>query len=140
MYNLNFRLEHGTYKSITAPFLWWDIPMFAVVSGKNGVGKTQLLELMYDSRRQADEIAAKKTNYGQATKPGTRAKFTSFSDWLRTTASHKPWGKSCAAWLDGDLYSHDVVMVDSDWIGKETKHTSSSAAVSYTHLTLPTKA
>lgn len=36
------------YKSFKAGFTWDDIPMFAIVTGENGVGKTQLLELMAD--------------------------------------------------------------------------------------------
>ncbi|MBD3630317.1 ATP-binding protein [Cyclobacterium sp.] len=38
----------GTYKSIT-DFEWTDVPMFSVITGPNGTGKTQLLELLYNT-------------------------------------------------------------------------------------------
>jgi AAA15 family ATPase/GTPase len=38
----------GTYKSITE-IEWKDIPLLAVITGTNGSGKTQLLELIYDT-------------------------------------------------------------------------------------------
>jgi AAA15 family ATPase/GTPase len=33
----------GSYKSIKAPFSWDNIPLFSVITGENGSGKTQLL-------------------------------------------------------------------------------------------------
>ena len=39
-------LESGSLGSLTAPFEWKDIPNFAVVTGPNGSGKTQLLQLL----------------------------------------------------------------------------------------------
>ncbi len=38
----------GKYKSITA-FEWSDIPKFAVITGPNGTGKSQLLKLIYNT-------------------------------------------------------------------------------------------
>lgn len=38
----------GTYKSLT-DFNWNDIPLLSVITGPNGSGKTQLLELLYDT-------------------------------------------------------------------------------------------
>ncbi|MGK7957133.1 MAG: ATP-dependent endonuclease [Crocosphaera sp.] len=38
----------GKYKSITA-FEWSDIPKFAVITGPNGTGKSQLLQLIYNT-------------------------------------------------------------------------------------------
>ncbi|MDJ0730187.1 MAG: AAA family ATPase [Crocosphaera sp.] len=38
----------GKYKSITA-FEWLNIPKFAVITGPNGTGKSQLLELIYNT-------------------------------------------------------------------------------------------
>ena len=42
---MDIRLVSGSYKSITQ-FDWLDIPPFAVVTGPNGYGKTQMLELI----------------------------------------------------------------------------------------------
>jgi len=38
----------GKYKSIT-PFEWIDIPRFSVITGPNGTGKSQLLQLIYQT-------------------------------------------------------------------------------------------
>lgn len=38
----------GKYKSITS-FSWSDIPNFVIITGPNGTGKTQLLDLIYNS-------------------------------------------------------------------------------------------
>jgi len=37
---------HGKFKSITS-FNWLDVPSFVVITGPNGTGKSQLLELIY---------------------------------------------------------------------------------------------
>lgn len=42
---MNFELTSGNYKSLR-PFQWGEIPRFVVITGKNGSGKTQLLELL----------------------------------------------------------------------------------------------
>jgi len=42
---MNFELLQGKYKSIKS-LLWNDIPDFVIITGKNGSGKTQLLELI----------------------------------------------------------------------------------------------
>jgi AAA15 family ATPase/GTPase len=38
----------GKYKSLT-DFEWLDIPMFSVITGENGTGKSQLLKLIYNT-------------------------------------------------------------------------------------------
>ncbi|RYZ93597.1 MAG: ATP-binding protein [Proteobacteria bacterium] len=43
---MNIELKSGEYKSIKAPFEWLNVPDFAVVVGKNGSGKSQLLRLI----------------------------------------------------------------------------------------------
>jgi recombinational DNA repair ATPase RecF len=42
---MNIELISASYKSIKS-LKWDDIPEFVVVTGKNGSGKTQLLELL----------------------------------------------------------------------------------------------
>jgi ABC-type ATPase involved in cell division len=44
---MNIKFE-GKYKSIT-PFEWNDIPKFIVITGPNGTGKSQILELIYNT-------------------------------------------------------------------------------------------
>lgn len=41
---MDIRLVDGKYKSISA-LIWQNIPSLAVITGANGSGKTQLLEL-----------------------------------------------------------------------------------------------
>lgn len=43
---MHFKIKQGSYKSIEAPFEWTDIPKFALITGENGTGKSQLLELL----------------------------------------------------------------------------------------------
>lgn len=43
---LRFRLDQGTSLSLSAPLEWAAIPSFAVLTGPNGTGKTQLLKLI----------------------------------------------------------------------------------------------
>ena len=43
---MDIELVNGNYKSINS-LKWTDIPDFVVVTGKNGSGKTQLLELIH---------------------------------------------------------------------------------------------
>ncbi len=43
---MRFDLQTGTYKSLQGPITWDSIPEFAVITGLNGSGKTQLLELI----------------------------------------------------------------------------------------------
>lgn len=50
--NVNFK---GTYKSIST-FQWNDIPKFVVISGANGTGKTQLLELIDSFFRKSSHV------------------------------------------------------------------------------------
>ena len=45
MNNISLKLDQ-TYKSLQEGFEWNDIPPFAVITGVNGVGKTQLLEVI----------------------------------------------------------------------------------------------
>ena len=39
-------IASGRYKSLASPLSWGEIPLFAILSGLNGSGKTQLLELI----------------------------------------------------------------------------------------------
>lgn len=43
---MDFKISKGRYKSLSAPFEWLNIPQLAVLTGLNGSGKTQLLELI----------------------------------------------------------------------------------------------
>lgn len=55
---MNFELIRGKYKSIDE-LAWIDIPPLAVITGKNGTGKTQLLELIYfHFRKDKSKIGA----------------------------------------------------------------------------------
>jgi ABC-type multidrug transport system ATPase subunit len=48
--NMKFSLPDGfVYKSFSAPFAWADIPKFVVLTGENGAGKTQLLEMIFQA-------------------------------------------------------------------------------------------
>ena len=51
MDNISLKLS-SKYKSLQEGFEWKDIPSFAVITGVNGVGKTQLLEVI---RGRADK-------------------------------------------------------------------------------------
>src|SRR5689334_23353981 len=44
--NVNLEISSGRYKSLKAGLKWPGIPRLAVVTGLNGSGKTQLLELI----------------------------------------------------------------------------------------------
>jgi predicted ATPase len=44
---MRFSMLQGQYKSFIAPVIWDAIPKLAVLTGANGSGKTQLLELMH---------------------------------------------------------------------------------------------
>ncbi len=55
---MNFKLNSGQYKSINA-LEWLEIPPLVVITGKNGTGKTQLLELIdYHFKGNKSKIAA----------------------------------------------------------------------------------
>ncbi|MGB7970027.1 MAG: AAA family ATPase [Methanobacterium sp.] len=41
---MNIRMIEGSYKSIKKGFIWENIPPMVILTGKNGTGKTQLLE------------------------------------------------------------------------------------------------
>ena len=43
---MDFEVTSGSYKSIAQPFSWKNIPNFSVITGENGAGKSQLLELI----------------------------------------------------------------------------------------------
>src|SRR5688572_22896704 len=70
---MNFELTSGQYKSIKS-LKWDNIPDFVVVTGKNGSGKTQLLELINyhfgTDAHHKDSVARSTTNpfYGVKTK------------------------------------------------------------------------
>src|SRR4051794_8566864 len=44
---LRLSLVSGRYRSLVAPLTWECQPRIAVLTGENGAGKTQLLELLY---------------------------------------------------------------------------------------------
>jgi len=46
---MDVTLTKGTFHSFTAPFEWKGIPSFAVITGRNGVGKTHLLRLVHSA-------------------------------------------------------------------------------------------
>lgn len=46
---------NDTYKSIPSGFIWTDIPQFAIITGVNGVGKSQLLEIL--NRKDKNNMA-----------------------------------------------------------------------------------
>ncbi len=50
--SVNLRLIQGSYLSLTAPLEWCNIPPFAVLTGPNGSGKTQLLTLISNAVTQ----------------------------------------------------------------------------------------
>ena len=54
---MRLELNKGFYKSIM-PFVWDNIPDFVVMTGQNGTGKTQLLELI-NHHLGATEITSK---------------------------------------------------------------------------------
>lgn len=43
---MDLKITKGRYKSISAPFEWLNLPSFSILTGLNGSGKTQLLELI----------------------------------------------------------------------------------------------
>ncbi|KOP23281.1 hypothetical protein AMR41_26935 [Hapalosiphon sp. MRB220] len=49
---MKFLLNTGRYKGFSAFFEWDNIPDFAVLTGENGAGKTQLLEMIYKTIQQ----------------------------------------------------------------------------------------
>lgn len=59
---MDIRVTSGEYKSIKPPLDWLDIPSFAALSGLNGAGKTQLLEVVFNkvhsSRNPNKEFAS----------------------------------------------------------------------------------
>lgn len=58
----------GKYKSITN-FDWTGVPEFVVITGPNGTGKSQLLDLIYNSITNKPGTAQKVSITGQAIKP-----------------------------------------------------------------------
>ncbi|NAS10568.1 ATP-binding protein [Poritiphilus flavus] len=69
---MKFELVNGSYKSLK-PFSWSNIPDFVVVTGKNGSGKTQLLELLnyhfgMDARKRTSESSPGRPFYQVQTK------------------------------------------------------------------------
>lgn len=45
------------YKSIPSGFIWNNIPQFSILTGVNGAGKTQLLEVLQQQERNGMQIA-----------------------------------------------------------------------------------
>ncbi len=58
----------GKYKSITS-FHWTDIPDFVVLTGPNGTGKSQLLDLIYNSLTNIQGTTDKVTLIGKTFEP-----------------------------------------------------------------------
>jgi len=58
----------GKYKSITN-FSWTSIPDFVVITGPNGTGKSQFLDLIYNSITNKQGTAQKATIIGKTIKP-----------------------------------------------------------------------
>jgi energy-coupling factor transporter ATP-binding protein EcfA2 len=46
---MDIRVASGSYKSIDEAVRWPDVPRFAVLTGENGAGKTQLLRSIYEA-------------------------------------------------------------------------------------------
>ena len=63
--NINFT---GKYKSITS-FNWINVPDFVVITGPNGTGKSQLLDLIYNSVTNKQGTTQKITITGKEIKP-----------------------------------------------------------------------
>lgn len=86
------RGKHGSIEDMT----WADVPPFAIVTGENGAGKTQLLEVIA-------------TGYGQ----------TIFAEPRGRMMGHKPIGASMT--IDGERYTAgnafyaDAAWTPSDW-------------------------
>lgn len=58
----------GKYKSITS-FSWTNIPDFVVITGPNGTGKSQLLDLIYNTITNRQGTTQKATITGRVIKP-----------------------------------------------------------------------
>lgn len=56
---MKFSVPEGfLYKSFSAPFAWAEIPKFVVLTGENGAGKTQLLEMIFQATEPRQESGA----------------------------------------------------------------------------------
>jgi energy-coupling factor transporter ATP-binding protein EcfA2 len=69
----------GHFKSIR-PFEWKNLPMFSILTGTNGSGKSQLLQLLYDTIINNQNQPARVTFVGDAFKQGEVTFLT--SEWL----------------------------------------------------------
>jgi ABC-type ATPase involved in cell division len=58
----------GKYKSVTA-FTWTDVPSFAIITGPNGTGKSQLLDLIHNTLINKHGTAERVTITGDTIKP-----------------------------------------------------------------------
>ncbi|MBK8999583.1 MAG: AAA family ATPase [Myxococcales bacterium] len=52
--SVSFELSEGAFHSLSAPLRWESIPPFAVITGPNGSGKTQFLQLLNRALRPPD--------------------------------------------------------------------------------------
>ena len=100
---VNIHIE-GQYGSIS-DLKWLEVPPFAVLTGVNGAGKTQLLEVLAhthgalrgrDHRNRPPEIGAKGFIEGESFKPGEV--FHSYGEWPQLAAGGADEGtKICPA-------------------------------------------
>mgnify|MGYP003507029760 FL=1 len=61
----------GKYKSITS-FNWTEIPKFVVITGPNGTGKSQLLDLIYNTVTNKQGTSERISISGSVIKPNEK--------------------------------------------------------------------
>ena len=112
-----------TYKSIPAGFTWDNIPPFSIITGVNGAGKTQLLEILKgtDNNGMALYVSAEITDEDSMTatlvlpSPQTRGNnITGLLSYFQNTANRlgnlaqwknniKEWENHISTWIEPQL-------------------------------------